>query len=237
MKADNQQNRNHKPLHLVDTEPAQIVSDRTVLRRFLAQYRQTGQCETLPQLIEIGRLARQGRLIALKEARILLTDLAKIESDLPHLIIKLTTQVTALLNQEKYTLQKGEKQILSPEASFQILQTFTNTVELWDRLIAIARNHPDPPEPGAEEGFAPCYVDTIKRVNDLRYNLAYLSEYLRPQHLAQECDRCSFPDLQLGAILNVINDLYCTAMILLPRLRENITRKLPQMFGSVPDCK
>jgi hypothetical protein len=101
--------------------------------------------------------------------------------------------------------------------------------------MAIARKHPDPPEPGVNEGFAPCYIDTIKRVNDLRYNLAYLSEYLRPQHLAQECDRSYFPDLQLTAILDVINDLYYTAKTLLPRLRENITGKVPRMLGSLPD--
>ncbi len=48
MKADNQPNRNRSQLHLVDTETAQKpVSDRTLLRRFLAQYQATGQCESL----------------------------------------------------------------------------------------------------------------------------------------------------------------------------------------------
>ncbi len=179
-----------------------------------------------PQLIEIARLARQGQLILPKEARSLLADLAEIESHLPSVTTQLTS-LTALLYREN-------TQLFSPEKSLKFLDTLADIVELLDRLIAIARNHPDPPEPGVQEGFAPCYVETIKQVNDLRYNLAYIREHLRPQNLAQECDQSLFLDLQLTAMLNVINDLDYTAMALVPRLRENITRKVPQMFGSVP---
>ncbi len=180
-----------------------------------------------PQLIEIARLARQGQLISPKEARSLLADLAEIESSLPSVTIQLTSLLTALLNHENTHL-------FSPEKSLEFLDTLADIAELLDRLIAIARNHPDPPEPGVQEGFAPCYVETIKQVNDLRYNLAYIREHLRPQNLPQECDQSLFLDLQLTAMLNVINDLDYTAMALVPRLRENITRKVPQMFGSVP---
>jgi len=225
----NQPDRNHNPLHLIDSNPIQeTVSDRSLLRRFIAQYRQTGQCQTLPQLIEIARLARQGQLITPKEARILLADLAEIEANLPTIAQNLTILVAAEFN-------SNIQPIYQPEKCLDLIQNLTEIGEFLDKLMAIGRNHPDPEEPGVKEGFAPCYMDTIKRVNDLRYDLAYLREHLLPQSLTIMGKQNDYVHLQLNTILDVINDLYYTAMALLPRLRENITRKVPQMLGSLSD--
>ncbi len=90
-----------------------------------------------PQLIEIARLARPGQLILPKQARSLLAYLAEIESSLPFVTIKLTSLLTALLDQKNTHL-------FSPEKSLEFLKTLADIVELLDRLIAIARNHPDP---------------------------------------------------------------------------------------------
>lgn len=227
MKAYNEPKRNSPHLTPVERPHQAPVSDRTLLRGFLAQSRQTGRYGSLSQLEEVARLAHQGQLIAPKQGRALLEDLEEIESGLRQKLVRLSTQVTTL----------GDKihnsEIPSSEERFELLHSLTETVEFLDRLIAIARNHPDPPEPGVEEGFASCYVDTVKRVNDLRYGLAYLTQHLRPQRLGHQLTSYPNPDLQLVHIADAIEDLYQTAMGLVPRLRENIARKVPQLWGSL----
>lgn len=230
MKAyNNEPNRHSNPPHLTTVElPRQApVSNRTLLQRFQAQCRKNGRYECFPELVEIARLAHHSKLLAPKQARALLDDLGEIESALPHKLVSLSTQVTTLGD------KIGNGEIPSPEERFEVLHSLTETGELLDRLIAIARSHPDPPEPGVEEGFASCYVDTVKRVNDLRYGLAYLNEHLRPQRLAHQLKNYPHPDLQLVPIADAIEDLYLTSMALVPRLRENIARKVPQFWGSL----
>ena len=225
MKAYNQPERNPNHPHLTPVDSP--VSDRTLLLRYQAQYRQTGRCESLPVLAEIARLAHQGQLIAPKEARALFADLDQIESTLPSMLQNLTARVTTL----------GEmildEQIPSPQERFALSHSLTETLELTERLMAIARNHPAPPEPGVEEGFAPCYAEIVKEVNDLRHSLAYLSEHLHPLHLGQQLQRHPYPELQLLPLQYAINHLHYTVMALVPRLRENIARKVPQLWGSV----
>ncbi len=235
-----QSDQNRNLLHLVDSNSIQkTVGDRSLLRRFVAQYRQTGQCQTLPQLIEIARLAWQRQLIAPRAARILLADLAEIEANLPVAVQNLTDLVLTNFNTNKQPDVQSEK-------GLNLVENLTKIGGYLDKLMALARNHPDPKEPGVKEGFAPCYMDTIKRVNDLRYDLAYLREHLLPQSLTiigkqNHYKNNNYAELQLNTILDVINDLYYTAMALLPRLRENITRKVPQVFpqalGSLSDSQ
>ncbi|MCT7970036.1 hypothetical protein NG799_27360 [Laspinema sp. D1] len=228
MKAYNP-NWNSNPPNLtpVDVPRQAPVSDRMILERFLAEYRKTGRCESLPQLVEIARLAHQKQLMSPKQARALFKDLDEIESALPPLLMSLSAQVTTFGDKIR------NEEIPSPEERFELLDSFKETVECLDSLTAIARSHPDPPEPGVEEGVASCYVDTVKRINDLRYGLAYLSEHLRPQRLGHQLNSYPNPDLQIVSITDAIEDLYQTAMVLVPRLRENIARKVPQLWGSL----
>jgi hypothetical protein len=207
----------------------QQPSDRTVLLRFLAQYRRSGRCDALPQLIEVARLAHQGKLTSPKRARVLFRDLEQIESELPPLVVNLSEWVMRLAD------KSHNQQILSPEQSFELTRNFGQTIELLDRLMAIARNHPDPPEPGVESGVAPCYTNLLKRTNDLRYGLAYLHEFLRPRRLGRQLARHPHPDLQLVELADATNDLHALAIEIVARLRENIARKVPQLWGSVAD--
>lgn len=231
-----EESRRHPSPHLtpIEKEPApapveqkqQQLSDRLLLRRFQVFYRRTGRCESLSQLEEVARLAHQGTLISPKRARSLFRDLDKIEADLQYLLVNLSARVTMLGDAIR------DRQVPSPEERFDLTRNLGQTVELLVWLMAIARNHPDPPEPGVEEGVAPCYLDLLKRTNDLRYTLAYLHEHLRPQYLGQQLARHPHPDLQLVALSEAINDLYHTAMAIVPRLRENIARYVPQLWGS-----
>ena len=228
MKAYNP-NWNSNPPNLtpVDVPRQAPVSDRALLQRFLAEYRKTGRCESMSELVEIARLAHQEQLMSPKQARALFKDLDEIALALPPLLMSLSAQVTAFGDQIRH------QEIPTPEEGFELLHSFTETAECLNRLTAIARSHPDPPEPGVEEGVASCYVDTVKRVNDLRYGLAYLSEHLRPQRLGHQLNSYPNPDLQLVSITDAIEDLYQTTMVLVPRLRENIARKVPQLWGSL----
>lgn len=226
-----QPNRKPEPSHLTPVEKAPIsqpeISDRALLLRFLDNYRKTGRCQSLPQLAEIARLAHQRKLTPPKQARVLLADLDEIKSSLPALFARLSVLVLVFGD----NIQKGQQP--DAEARFELLDQLTKTVESVERLAAIARNHPDAPEPGVEEGVASSYVDLQKRVNDLRYGLNYLRESLRPQSLQHRLHRCPNPDLQLTTLAAAIDDLYIVAMMLIPRLRENIIRQVPQFWGRV----
>ncbi|MGI0497855.1 hypothetical protein [Arthrospira sp. PLM2.Bin9] len=227
-----QPNRNLNNSHLTpienkpDISPAEI-SDRILLIRFLENYRKTGRCESLPQLQEIARLAYQRQLTSPKQARALLSDLDHIESSLPGLFNSLSALISDFGENIKNGNQPDSKQ------RFELLDSLTETIEFLERLTAIARNHPDAPEPGFEEGFASCYLTLIKQVNDVRYGLSYLQEYLRPQALQNQLSRYPNPDLKLITLITGIEDLYITVMLLIPRLRENVTRQVPQFWGSV----
>lgn len=226
-----QPQRNPNPSHLTPVDKAPIsqleISDRIVLLRFLEHYRKTGRCQSLPHLTEIARLAHQRQLIPPKYARALLADLEEIKSSLTTLLARLSDLV--LVFGEK--IQNGQQP--DAELRFELLDRLTQTVESVEGLAAIARNHPDAPEPGVKEGFASCYVDVQKQVNDLRYGMAYLQECLHPQSLKHRLTHCPNPDLQLTTLTTAIDDLYIIATRLIHRLRENIIRKVPQFWGRV----
>lgn len=207
-------------------KPARRASDRTILRRYQQKYRQTGKCEDLPILMEIARLARDRQLVSPAHAQSLLSDLTKIEETLPNVLLQLSLCVSNL----QTGLEGGAT--LTPKESFELTQTVTQLTQPLERLLEIARDHPDPSEPGVEEGIALCYADTIKHVNDLRYLFEYVTENARPQKLRDRLAGYAHPELQQLALHNAIEELHVLSVSLIPRLRENIARKTPQLWGS-----
>ncbi len=228
MQAHNQPDRYPEPPYLkpVDAHSSQNpVSDRVILERFRNQYRKTGRCDSLPILAELARLAYKRELVSPKQAEILLKELETIESELLPLFNDLRDWLDGLK-------QKGDHSSMTlSKSGFGLLESLTAIVEPVDRLIAIARNHPDAPEPGVEEGIASCYFNTVKQVNDLRHSLAYLNQALRPERLKPALSLQ--PDLTLTTLEDTVDELQYIALTLIPRLRENIMRKVPQLLGSV----
>jgi hypothetical protein len=227
MQAHNQPDRYPEPPYLkpVDAPSSQNpVSDRVILERFRNQYRQTGRCDSLAILAEVARLAYQRQLVSPKQAEILLEELETIQ-----------LQLLPLFNDLRDWLdgkQKGDHSSMTlSKSGFGLLECLTAIAELVDRLTAIARNHPDAPEPGVEEGIASCYFNTVKQVNDLRHSLAYLNQALRPERLKPTLSLQ--PDLTLRTLEDTVDELQYIALTLIPRLRENIMRKVPQLLGSV----
>ena len=227
MRATNPGDRHPEPSHLQPVHPQtseKPVGDRVILQRFRNGYRQTGRCDSLPALAEVARLAYKRELVSPKQAQMLFEELEEIESKLPPLFTDLWVGVTGWV-------ENGGTSATPSEARFGLLHPLTQMVELLDRLTAIARNHPDLSEPGVSEGVASCYIDTVKRVNDLRYSLAYLNRALRPQRLQQSFSQQ--PELTRATLGDTIDELEYIAITLIPRLRDNIARKVPQLLGSV----
>lgn len=202
------------------------MSDRTVLRLYLENYRKTGRCELLPQLKEIARLADLGQLTPPKKARSLFSDLDAVECSLPALLDDLSCRVSDF-NQN---IQKGQQP--GSEARRELLQQLTETFKFVERLAAIARDYPDPPEWGLDKGFE-FEVNLPEQVKDLRYRLARVQEYLRPQSLQHRLNRHPNPDSELNNLVTDIENLCSTAMMLTPRLRENIARQVPEFWAKV----
>lgn len=203
------------------------VSDPEVLRRFQKRYRQSGKCHSIPALVEVARLARQRQLISPKQAQRLDEDLDEIKEA----IVRNSGKLAQLIHQ--WGDQVENQETPSPEQGFELAETVSQLSDSANKLTAIARNHTDPPEPGVEEGFALCYMDTVKRVNDLRHSLSHLTERLRPQQLQQQFTCHPHTDLQRLVLDNTIYDLYYAAQVLIPTLRSNIARKVPNLWGSV----
>ncbi|USR90984.1 hypothetical protein NEA10_19515 [Phormidium yuhuli AB48] len=222
------------PPHLtpVESPHPQPVSDRTLLRRYGQQARETGNYEAIPQIAEIARLAYRRQLISPKQAQVLLHDLNEVESRLNANIAELARAFDSF----SQGVLSGQTPGLEDKSSLR--ESVQSLMEPIDLLMAMAREHPDPREPGLEEGFASCYCDTIKRVNDLRYSLASIREKFRPpvlQRLLRPTRNPQLSELELAALETVIDDLQVICADLIPRLRANISRKVPQFWGSFPN--
>ncbi|WP_139240638.1 hypothetical protein [Geitlerinema sp. PCC 9228] len=216
--------KSHQP---APQEKKPAVSDRTVLLRSQKQYHQSGKCPNVLAFLEVARLVRQRKFISPKHAQYLYEELDRIEEAIALPVEQLAHLTHQLANQVK------NQETPMPEQGFEIAETVRQLFDPIDRLTAIARNHLDPPEPGVEEGFALCYMDTVKRVNDLRHSLSHLTEKFRPQQLQQQFTCHPHTDLQRLVLDNTIYELYYAAQVLIPRLRSNIARKVPNLWGSV----
>ncbi|NMG58683.1 hypothetical protein E1H12_09150 [Geitlerinema sp. P-1104] len=222
------------PPHLTPLESPRRhpASDRTLLRRYGQQARETGDYDAIPQIAEIVRLAYRRQLISPTQAQVLLNDLNEVETTLNANIAELARAFDSF--------SKGVLSGQTPrlEDKLKLRESVRSLMEPIDLLMAMARQHPDPREPGVEEGFASCYCDTIKRVNDLRYRLAAITEKFRPpvlQRLLRHTSNPQLSELELAALETAIDDLQVTCADLIPRLRANISRKVPQFWGSFPN--
>ncbi len=221
------------PPHLTPLESPRRhpASDRQVLRRYGQQARKTGNYDAIPQIAEIVRLAYARQLISPTQAQVLLNDLNEVETILNPNIEALARAL------DKFSQGVLSGQTPSLEDKLMVREQVRSLIEPLDVLMAMARQHRDPLEPGVEEGFASCYCDTIKRVNDLRYRLAAITEKFRPrvlQRLLRHTSNPQLSELELVALETAIDDLQVTCADLIPRLRVNISRKVPQFWGSFP---
>lgn len=222
------------PPHLTPLESPRRhpASDRTVLRRYRQLARETGNYDAIPQIAEIVRLAYARQLISPKQAQVLLNDLNEVETTLNANIEALA----GALEQFSQGVMSGQTPTL--EDKLRVRERVQMLMEPLNWLLAMARQHRDPVEPGVEEGFASCYCDTIKRVNDIRHSLTYISDNYRPSILKRRLRKTAnpqLPELELAALETAIDDLQFTCADLIPRLRTNISRKVPQFWGSFPD--
>ena len=222
------------PPHLTPLESPRrhLASDRTILRRYRQLARQTGNYDAIPQIAEIVRLAYARQLISPKQAQVLLNDLNEVETTLNANIEALARAL------EQFSQGVLSGQTPNVEDRLMVREQVRSLIEPLDWLLALARQHHDPVEPGVEEGFASCYSDTIKRVNDIRHSLAAITEKFRPrvlQRLLRQTRNPQLPELELAALETAIDDLQFTCADLIPRLRANISRKVPQFWGSFPN--
>lgn len=208
-------------LHLVSpkvrkSSPQSEPSPRDAIDTFMGEYRKTGRVD-YPLLQEIARRAYGRHLIFPSQARVLFAKLDRAESEISEAIMQLQQGLEAIA-------QSGDR----PAKADPFDRPIKGLVRALNGILAIAREHSEPLEPGIEAGVATCYQDLPHQVNTLRYHLHFLQEHLRTHRLSHEFQRTPFVELRLLSLHDAFDDLQRSSADLSARLREVIRSKLPE---------
>lgn len=203
------------------SHPQQSINkDSEILVRFRTRYQKTGNCDSLPILVEIVHLVRKGNCVLPREAKKLAANLDRIAEVVYEQVSSLTHQLDEI---EHNNLE------LLIDLSIALSQRLVSLIEPLEQLLDISRNFPDPPTPGEKEGTFLCLIPTEKLFNDLYYSLGYVKEHSRRDRFAIEVERQTDSSFYIRRLTSLLGDIRLAVGQLIERLRGNIARCVPSL--------